>query len=145
MSHQPGTIYRMQPTSTGQQMVVSTGCGITNQNIVKSTAASTNIKNCGISILAPSAASVFILGQPYKGCQKTIITHSTLVMKVKTHAAGCKINGSTATKCYSIALTTINNQLGAKIDLVGYSTMEWYGVAVSLTSKANPITLTSAT
>lgn len=144
MSHQPGTIYRQQPTSTGQLMIVSTGAAIRDQSVVVSTAAGT-IKNHGLSVLAPSAATVFTLQAPALGCRKEILTYSTLVLKVKTASTGHKINGSTATKVYAISATTKLIKQGVMIKLIGASTVAWYGVVTGQSTLKTPVTLTSAT
>jgi hypothetical protein len=144
MSHQPGTIYRMQPTSTGQLMVVSTGATLIDQNVSKSTAAAVTLKNHGLSILAPSALGVFTLAAPVLGCRKEVLTYSTLVLKVRTQTGG-SINGSTLRNTFAISGTTKLTKQGVMIKLIGASTKAWYASVIGQSTLKTPVTLTSAT
>lgn len=143
MSYHLRTIYRQQPSSSGQLMTISTGCTVYDQNVGKSTAAAT-LKNHGFTVLAPSAATVFTLAAPVKGCVKEILTYSTQVIKIKTQTGG-SINGSTLQNTFAISATTKLNEQGVYIKFVGASTVAWYGIVCGQSTLKTPVTLSSAT
>ena len=144
MSHQPRTIYRQQPSSTGQIMVASTGCAWRDENIGVSTALAT-LKNHGFSVIRAGAAGVYTLANPVKGCIKDILVLSTYVVKIRLNTTTHKINNSTATRVFSVTNTTKWDHIGLGIRMVGLSTNSWYAQTVGPTSLKTIVTLTSST
>jgi hypothetical protein len=115
-----------------------------NTNISRTTAASTAVSNYGVTILKGSAAMTCTLNQPdRKGITKQVIVLTTFVTKLKCPPT---VNGSTATKVFSIANSTKFDHIGTSITLYSLSTSAWYAmVSRPSTGSGMTGTLTSAT
>lgn len=123
MTYIKGTIYREQQSSTGQLMKVSTGCSVHDENVGLSTAASTAIKNHGVTII--NTTHVRLIETPVKGCRKTIIFHnSTKAMKFRTISA--TINNSTDDVVTCTFTSSTGMKRGVELNLFGQSTAQWY-------------------
>jgi hypothetical protein len=119
------------------------GDRLVNENISKTTAASTAIANHGITILKGSGAMVCTLNQPSRvGLTKRVIVLTTYVTKLKCPPT---VNGSTATKVFAVTNSTKFDHLGTTIDLHSLSTSAWYAAVCRASTVGQAVTLTSAT
>lgn len=131
MSYIPRTIYREQASSSGHLMKVSTGCAILDENIAKSTAASTAIKNHGVTVI--NTTHPRRLEAPVEGCVKHLIFYGTTkAMKVTT--IGATINTASTDDVITVTLTSSTAKWrGAEVTLYGASASQWYMGAASMT------------
>lgn len=123
MTFHKGTIYKEQPSSSGHSMFVSTGCSIKDENVALSTAASTAIKNHGVTAI--NTTHVRLIETPVKGCQKTVIFFgSSKAMKFRTISA--TINNSTDDVVTCTFTSSTGMKRGVEVSLYGQSTAQWY-------------------
>jgi hypothetical protein len=116
-------INHKQPSSSGQLMDVSTGCAVHDKNIALSTAASTGLKNHGVTVI--NTTHPRYIEAPIKGCHKVLIfKDTTKAMKVRTLNA--LINNSTDDVVTVTFTSSTGMKRGLKLDLYGYTTALWY-------------------
>ena len=142
-THHKGTIYKQQPTSTGQVMYVSTGCKVVDENVsTAGSTLSTTFKSNGFSVI--SSTHVCTLAAGSKGDVKEILFQgTTLQMALKT-AGGMTINNSTDDVITVLLGTTKAKEIGAVAKLTAASTAKWW-LDMSYGSSDITVTLSSAT
>jgi len=119
------------------------GDRVINENISRTTAASTGVPNHGCTILKGSAAMTCTMDVPDKiGIHKRVIFLTTLVQKLKCLPS---VNGSTATKVFSVTNSSKFDHLGTTVDLWSAGTTGWYASVSRASTVGQIVTLTSAT
>lgn len=119
------------------------GDRVINENVSRTTAASTAVPNHGLTILKGSAAMTCTMDAPDKaGVMKRVIFLTTLVQKLKCAPS---VNGSTATKVFSVTNSSKFDHLGTAIDLWSAGTTGWYATINRASTVGQVVTLTSAT
>jgi hypothetical protein len=104
-------------------MKVSSGCAIHDESIVKSTAASTAIKNHGLTFI--NTTHPRYIEAPVLGCRKDLVFHGTTkAMKVRT--IGALINNSTDDVLTVTITSSTAKHKGHHVTLFGASTVLWY-------------------
>lgn len=140
-TYQSGTIYKVQPSSSGQVEVCSTGCKRIDENIRSTTAASTAIKTYGFNVINCTAPNT--LSSPQLGDRVEILfTGTTKAMKLKGGLA--TFNNSTDDVLSVTLGTTKAKGLGLMVVLKAASTVKWW-LGVAPQSSDITITLSSAT
>jgi hypothetical protein len=142
VTHHSRTIYKTQPSSSGQIEYVSTGCAQLDENIVKTTALAT-LKNYGVSILSATAPVSYVLAAPRKGVSKVIrnmTTHATKIKGSTGHTV--RFGTSKATVINFAAATTKMKAHGRGVALRGFSTVQWYIEAMDSTAVGTVTTTT---
>lgn len=117
------------------------GDRLVNENISKTTAASTGVANHGVTVLQSSAAITVNMNQPNRvGISKRIVALTTWVYKVRTNPAF--INNSTCNQL-QISNSSKFKWKGTTIDLVSYSTVKWYATIVAPSTVGQAIVLST--
>ena len=123
-------IIMKQPTSSGMLQEISTGCAVHDKNIALSTAASTGIKNHGVTVI--NTTHPRYIEAPVEGCKKTVVfVGTTKAMKFRTLNAF--INNSTDDVVTCTFTSSTGMKRGIELNLYGASTVLWYmGVGPSV-------------
>lgn len=112
-----------------------------NENVTRTTAASTGIANYGVTILAATQAATFNMDAPdRKGISKRIISLSSFVFKIRTNPAG--VNRSTYRQV-QVTNSSKYKWKGTAIDMVSYSTVLWYATVIAPSSAGQGIVMST--